>query len=318
VAPELLAATQPALSVLALALLCDLLLGEPPNALHPVVLMGHSIALLTRIAPERGARVQLLAGAAIAVCVPVLFALATVLLLASLARWPLLGLALNALLLKSSFALRALRRAAERVRTELLRSDVAAARQSLRSLCSRSPEQLDSPLLVAGAVESLAENASDSFVAPLFYYACFGLPGAVFYRAVNTLDSMIGYHGRFEYLGKAAARLDDLLNFIPARLTALLLLAAGFLCRCDVARGLRILRRDGAATESPNAGRPMAAMAGLLGVVLEKPGHYRLGEPAALLQPATIKTASRVVALCACLAAAFMALAIGARHVGGS
>jgi len=318
VAPELLAAIQPALGVLALALLCDLLVGEPPNALHPVVLMGHSIALLTRIAPQRGARRQLLAGAAIAALVPVLFALATAGLLWALTPWPLLALVASALLLKSSFALRALRQAAERVRTELLRSDVAAARQSLRSLCSRSPEQLDSPLLVAGAVESLAENASDSFVAPLFYYACFGLPGAVFYRAVNTLDSMIGYHGRFEYLGKAAARLDDLLNFIPARITALLLLAAGWFCRCDVARGLRILRRDGAATESPNAGRPMAAMAGLLGVVLEKPGHYRLGEPAALLQPATIETASRVVGLCACLAAAFMALAIGVRHATAS
>src|SRR5262249_61854725 len=100
------------------------------------------------------------------------------------------------------------------------------ARYALRSLCSRDASQLDPPLLVAAAIESVAENASDSFVAPLFYYALFGLPGAVFYRAVNTLDAMIGYHGRYEYLGKAAARLDDVLNFVPARLTAALLLAA--------------------------------------------------------------------------------------------
>src|SRR4029077_4357780 len=164
--------------------------------------------------------------------------------------------------------------AAHRVSRALARGDLAAARQGLASLCSRDPAALDGPALAAATIESLAENASDSVVAPLFYFALFGIPGAVFYRAVNTLDAMIGYHGRYEYLGKAAARFDDLLNLIPARLTAWLLLGAGSLTAADATRGWSICRRDGGNTESPNAGRPMAAMAGLLGVELVKAGHY--------------------------------------------
>jgi adenosylcobinamide-phosphate synthase len=150
-------------------------------------------------------------------------------------------------------------------------------------------------------------------VAPLFYYALFGLPGAVAYRAVNTLDAMIGYRGRYEYLGKAAARLDDVLNFIPARMTAALLLVAGAMTRARVRDGWRILRRDGAATESPNAGRPMATMAGLLGVRLDKVGHYRLGDPMAPITAATIRTAWRIVAVAMLLSVALCAAAIAAR-----
>jgi adenosylcobinamide-phosphate synthase len=149
-------------------------------------------------------------------------------------------------------------------------------------------------------------------VAPLLFFACFGVPGALAYRAVNTLDAMIGYHGRYEYLGKASARLDDLLNLVPARLTAALLLVAGALLGHDVRRGWRILRRDGGRTESPNAGRPMAAMAGLLGVRLEKQGHYRLGDPLHAVGARTIAAAWRVTALAMALAfglAAALALA---------
>jgi len=140
-------------------------------------------------------------------------------------------------------------------------------------------------------------------MAPLVAYALFGLPGAVAYRAVNTLDAMIGYRGRYEYLGKAAARLDDLLNLIPARLTAGLLLVAGALARADVAGGVRVLGRDRRRTASPNAGWPMAAMAGLLGVTLEKPGHYRLGDGTAAVGAADIDRAWRIVAIAAALAA---------------
>src|SRR4029077_2094874 len=156
--------------------------------------------------------------------------------------------------------------AAHQVSRALARGDLAAARRGLASLCSRDPGALDGPARAAATIESLAENASDSVVAPLFYFALFGIPGAVFYRAVNTLDAMIGYHGRYEYLGKAAARFDDLLNLIPARLTAGLLLAAAAVARANVWDGLRVLRRDHGAPASPNAGWPMAAMAGLLGV----------------------------------------------------
>lgn len=313
-APELSHLFAPELLVFTLALALDVGMGEPPNRIHPVVWIGNAISWYTRIAPSHGRAAQLLAGGLIALLLPALAAACSALLLAACARIPLAQIIVAALLFKSTFALRALRQAGERVRAELAAGDLDAARDGLRSLCSRDPRDMDAPSLVAGTVESLAENASDSFVAPLFYYACFGLPGAIAYRAVNTLDAMIGYRGRYEYLGKASARLDDLLNFIPARITAALLLLAGACGRANVAAGLRILRRDGARTESPNAGRPMAAMAGLLGVSLEKPGHYRLGDPGAPLQPATIETASRILLLCAGLTAGLFALAIGVRH----
>src|SRR5258707_3875514 len=127
------------------------------------------------------------------------------------------------------FALRGLGREAQRMRDALAAGSLDEARERLRSLCSRDPSALDASALVAGTIESVAENASDSFVAPLFWFALLGLPGAVFYRAANTLDAMIGYHGKYEWLGKTAARLDDALNFVPARITAGLLLAAAWL-----------------------------------------------------------------------------------------
>jgi adenosylcobinamide-phosphate synthase len=309
-----LAAFDPSLAVLALALAIDLLLGEPPARLHPVVWIGRSIAGLERVLPRSGARRQLVAGALLALLIPCAFAAAAAAVLALLAPWPLLQLTVAALLLKSAFALRALGRAAQVTRAALASGRVDDAREALRSLCSRDPARLDAPALVAATIESVAENSSDSVVAPLCYYALFGVPGAIFYRAVNTLDAMVGYRGRYEYLGKASARLDDLLNLVPARLTALLLLAAGALQRKRVARGFAILRRDGALTASPNAGRPMAAMAGLLGVQLEKAGDYRLGDADLALEPRAIDEAWQLAALGAALGALLAALAIGARH----
>ena len=306
---------EPALAVLAVALAIDVLLGEPPTPIHPVAWMGKLVHLLRRVSPRRDPFAQLLAGAAIAIVVPLVFVAATAFVVTQLDAWPIAAFITSTLLLKSTFAIRALDRAARVVRGALAAHDLDAARNGLRSLCSRDPSALQSPQLVAATVESVAENASDSFVAPLFYYVLFGLPGAIAYRAVNTLDAMIGYHGRYEYLGKASARLDDLLNFIPARLTAALLLVAGALCGRDVASGWHILRRDGHTTESPNAGRPMAAMAGLLRVQLEKVGHYKLGDAHAPLTADKIDDARRIVQVCAG-ATAFAALAaLGARYV---
>ena len=301
--------------VLVAALAIDAGLGEPPNALHPVVWMGKLARLLERLAPRRGAFGQLVAGALVALAVPLVFTAATVLVMRELDAWPVVAFVVGAVLLKSTFAIRGLGRAARVVRDALAAREIGAARHGLRSLCSRDPSALDEQQLVAATVESVAENASDSFVAPLFYYAVFGLPGAVAYRAVNTLDAMIGYHGRYEYLGKASARLDDALNFIPARLTAALLLAAGALCGSDVRSGWRVLGRDGGTTESPNAGRPMATMAGLLRVQLEKLGHYRLGDASEPLTFSKIDDAWRIVLVCAGLAAGAVLIALEVRHV---
>ncbi len=280
---------------LVLAFLWDRFAGEPPAVVHPVVWLGRLIAAFGRPRPERSSRAEFLRGLAVALVLPTVAWFGTELVLLGLADTPWLRVLVGVWLLKSTFALSALANTAGDVQRALRNEDLAGARQGLRSLCSRDPAALDESDLAAGAIESVAENASDSVVAPLFFYVLFGLPGALAYRAINTADAMIGYRGDYEWFGKAAARLDDAVNFVPARLTALLLLLSGGLTGHDVGRGISILRRDGALTESPNAGRPMATMAGLLGVRLEKKDHYALGDAERPLDPTAIGRSIRLL-----------------------
>jgi adenosylcobinamide-phosphate synthase len=299
---------------LLLAFALDAALGEPPNRVHPVALFGSLVSRILRLAPERGRIRQLAFGSALALVLPLGAAALVRAGLTLVDSYPAAALLITALMLKPTFALRALGEAGLGLADALDRGGAEAARPHLSSLCSRDPEPLDDRALAAAAVESLAENLSDSVIAPLFFFVLLGLPGAVFYRAVNTLDAMIGYRGKYEHLGKASARLDDLLNFVPARLTAMLLLLAGALVGADVRRGLLALVRDGRKTESPNAGRPMAAAAGLLGVALDKPGCYRLFAEGGDASGATIREAFRLVRIAACLGAALAVLSLGCLH----
>jgi len=296
-------------SVLCAALAIDVLFGELPARVHPVVWMGRAIRAVEGRLPMGGPGRELAGGAVLAFLIPSGAAALAFAVALALRPLPVLGWIWQVLVLTAMFALRALGEAARAVRVALEADDLAGGREALRSLCSRDPSALGTEDLIGASVESVAENASDSFVAPLFYYAAFGLVGAVAYRAVNTLDAMVGYHGRYEYLGKVSARLDDALNVVPSRLTAALLLLAGGWLGQDVERGAATWCRDGASTESPNAGRPMAAMAGLLGVRLEKAGHYRLGDTHQALEPAHIAAAWRVVRLAGGAAAALAAAA---------
>ena len=282
--------------VLALALAWDLVLGEPPAFIHPVVWMGRIAAFLEARAPSAGALCQAVYGALTVGMVVAASVLVSWLSL--LAAWELAGVwfvLVSAFLLKCSFSLRELQHAAKRVRRALLAGRLTEAKGELRALVSRDTSQMDEQLVASAAVESVAENACDSFVAPLFFYLILGIPGALAYRAINTLDAMIGYHGRYEFLGKAAARLDDLLNLIPARLTALLIVAAAGLTGLSARGAWQIMWRDHACTESPNAGWTMSAAAGALRVRLEKVGHYRLGDSMASPSSATIDQALRLL-----------------------
>jgi adenosylcobinamide-phosphate synthase len=282
-------------AVLAVALAYDLLLGELPTAIHPVVWVGRLISLLERLAPQKGSGSQLVYGSVMVLGVVVALAAAVWGLLAYLGTISAVAqILMGAFILKASFSLRELMAAAGRVQLPLAANDLAGARQALRSLVSRDTSRLSRPLLAAAAVESVAENTSDSVLAPLLYFAMFGPPGAFAYRTINTFDSMIGYHGKYEYLGRFAARLDDAANWLPARATALLIVAGARLSGLDARRAWRIMDRHHGRTESPNAGWPMSAMAGALGVVLEKLRHYRLGEDRAPVTPATIGQAIAV------------------------
>jgi adenosylcobinamide-phosphate synthase len=261
------------------AVVLDLALGEPNRRLHPVVWMGTAIEKVGVLAP-RGRLAELLFGVVQLTLLAGASAVAGRLAVRWLERRPPLLAALGeAWLLKTTFSLRELVAAARRVEQALDRGDLESARRAVRALVSRDPTTLDAELLASAAIESLAENTVDSVLAPLLNYTVGGLPAALAYRAVNTLDAMIGYHGEHEHSGKAAARTDDLLNLVPARLGAGLIVAAAALTGGDVAAAWRTLRTDHARTESPNAGWPMSAIAGALGVSLRKPGAYHLGAP---------------------------------------
>ena len=286
--------------ILALAIIIDLAFGEPPDVLHPVAWIGKVIAFLERAVINRRPVFQFIYGVVMALSVVILFTAAAYFLLAYLegvssAAYIIVG----ALLLKLTFSFTGLKRTALKIAGLLKKESMDGARFELRSLVSRDTRNLPQPLLVSATVESVAESTCDSLVAPLFYFLLFGVPGAVAFRIVSTFDSMIGYHGKYEYLGKFASRLDDVLNYIPARLSGLLLVLAVFFSGGDVQRSWRVMMRDHSRTESPNAGWPMAAMAGALDVQLEKPGHYKLGRASAPLVPQTIATSLRLMGMAA-------------------
>jgi len=187
------------------------------------------------------------------------------------ARLPLVvGVVVTALLLKPLFSFRMLIGEVQAVERALEES-LDAGRRRLAHIVSRDTTQLSAGEVRESALESLSENLSDSVVAPLFWFALLGLPGAALYRFANTADAMWGYRGRWEWAGKFAARADDVLNFVPARLTAVLLIVAGA-GRARLGR----LWREARKTPSPNSGWPMAAFALSLGVRLGKPGVYTL------------------------------------------
>ncbi|ASJ04603.1 adenosylcobinamide-phosphate synthase CbiB [Thermococcus barossii] len=248
------------LTVFLLALLWDLLIGEPPALVHPVVWFGKLAEFFDGIWGRRSPAMDFLAGTLTALAIVSLS-----LLLAFIPRhlpFPL-NYALAVYLLKSSFAIRSLHEHVSRAVT----GDIEEKRKAVSMIVSRDVTELDEAHLNSAAIESLAENLNDSVIAPLFYFLLFGLPGALVYRAANTLDAMLGYRNeRYEFFGKFPARLDDLLNFVPARLTVLLYLPFS---------GRRVLKYYRLARFKLNSDKPIAAMSAVLGVMLEKPGFYR-------------------------------------------
>lgn len=265
--------------VIALALLLDLVAGDPPNRFHPTAWMGTAIGEARRRAPKSGRAWPFAFGAALAVSGAALVGSLGLALerLTALLPAPLSWLA-QAAVLKTTLSWRGLQRAARDV-AGALPDDLPEARRRLSwHLVSRDTRTLAESQVAAATIESVAENTSDSIIAPLLYYAQGGLAAALAYRFLNTGDAMLGYRDEErEWLGKAPARLDDVANLLPARLSALLLTFGARLSGEDAAGAWRIWRRDAGKTASPNAGHPMSAMAGALGVELEKVGHYTLG-----------------------------------------
>jgi adenosylcobinamide-phosphate synthase len=286
--------------LLAAALALDLVAGEPPLPVHPVVWMGKFTYLWEKAGLPKKPALQLAYGTIMTLVTVGVFAAPVYFLLSYLQELNYSAyLIVGAVLFKITFSLKELRKAALNIKNLLLAHNLDGARLGLRSLVKRDSRDLSEPLVISATIESVAENICDSFVAPLFYFLLLGVPGAMAYRVINTLDAMIGRHGQYEYLGKFAARLDDAANIIPSRITALLIVLAAFLMRINARSSWRTLRRDHSRTTSPNAGWPMSAAAGALDVQFTKLGHYQLGNAVNPLVPGTIDTGLRLMTISA-------------------
>lgn len=260
--------------VLAAAIL-DLILGDPRALPHPVVAIGRLISFLEpRL--RRMFHSERMAGCALLVMtVGISYGCAALLLGGAYALAPDAGIAVAVYLSWVSLAARSLHAESSKVAQALERGDLPDARTALSYIVGRETEQLEEPEIVRGAVETVAENTGDGVIAPLFYLMLGGPALAIAYKAVNTLDSMVGYKNeRYLQFGWASARFDDLANFIPARLTGLLMVLAAPICALSGKGAWRIMRRDCRNHSSPNSGFPEAAAAGALGVRLGGVNRY--------------------------------------------
>ncbi|UCD09703.1 MAG: cobalamin biosynthesis protein [Dehalococcoidales bacterium] len=286
------------LYILPLALVIDWLIGEYPAFLHPVTWVGNVISLLLKAAPRKGSVLQFVYGIFIVIFTAALFTVPVFFLLDFLREWSSVAfIIVGALLLKSTFSISTLYRLSNNVKQLLDEGKISDARKETSYLVSRDTTRLNQEQITSAIVEMETESITDSLVAPLFWWLIFGVPGAIAYRVINTFDSRIGYHGEYEYTGKFTARLDDILNYIPARLAGLLLVLSAYIARKNGRKAWRILLSDHGKTSSPNAGWTMSASAGALDIRLEKPGHYRLGNTGREPGPSSISGGLQLMVL---------------------
>lgn len=267
--------TSPDPAVIALALLLDLALGDPRWLPHPVVLMGRLItrmenALRGAVRSERVAGVLLL-------CLTVGISMAATWLLLRAAAYlhPMAGFLAAVFISSTCLAARSLHGESALVANALARGDIGTARRNLAFIVGRDTDQLDEAGIWRALVETVAENTSDGIIAPLFWMTLGGPIGGMAFKAVSTLDSMVGYRNeRYLRLGWASARMDDLMNFIPARLTSLLMIVCAPLAGLSLRGAVGITLRDRLNHPSPNSGHPEATAAGALGVRLGGAASY--------------------------------------------
>jgi len=257
------------------AVVLDLVLGDPRALPHPVVAIGRMISCLENPLRRLFKNVRLAGVVLLVTTVGVTYAVAALAMKAAYAISPDAGFVVGLYIAWVSLAARSLHVESGKVVKALESGDIPRARTALSYIVGRETAQLDEPEIVRGAVETVAENTGDGVIAPLFFLMLGGPPLAIAYKAVNTLDSMVGYkNDRFLDFGWASARFDDLANYLPARLTGLLMVIAAPLCALSGSGAWRIMRRDCRSHSSPNSGFPEAAAAGALGVRLGGANRY--------------------------------------------
>ncbi len=293
--------------IFALALLIDLVLGEYPDRIHPTIGIGKMILYLKKKAKHPNPHVEKANGVLMALIIMLVAALPVFALLFWLRSLPfpigeILYIVVGAVLFKATFAVSGMGQYTKPIAAALSRNDLDGARKWLPYIVRRDPNSLNERQIISAAVESIAESTTDGITAPFFFYAIFGVPGAFAYRVINTLDSMVGYkNAEYRNIGWFSAKMDTITNYVPARLTAYLMVASAGLLGHDWRESWRILQRDKHKTASPNAGFTISAMAGALKIQLEKQGYYKLGDDHGSISHEDIGRALRVMTLTAVL-----------------
>ena len=290
------------ITIVGFAIMLDLIFGDPKNRYHPTAWIGNFIGNLVPLFKNENVNLEKFGGILI---VLISTAVVGILLIAlNLKLDSIIGnelvnmiviIVISAILLKTTIAIKGMEKYALAVTKALENDDIDEARVNLAMITKRKTKNLDKNHILSGVLESISENTVDGITGPMFYFALFGLPGAFVYRVINTIDSMIGYKTEmFKNLGWFGANCDNILNYIPSRLTAMTMVLGAMLLRYDWKNCYEIFKRDGKKTDSPNAGYPMAALAGALGTKLEKVEHYSLGTD---IQEITSKKVKDAIAL---------------------
>ncbi|MEK0376086.1 MAG: cobalamin biosynthesis protein [Nitrosopumilus sp.] len=290
--------------IVAFALGMDFVFGDPKNKYHPTAWIGTLIAKLTPLAKNQNMYVEKLGGIfVVAITVGVVVTLLLILdagisLLTT--DWVTIVVSgvVVVILLKTTIAIRGMEKHVKAVLESLDQNNLDMARTNLSMIVKRNTKNLDKNHVISGVLESISENTVDGITGPLFYFALFGLPGAFVYRVINTVDSMIGYKTDiFKNVGWFGATCDTILNYIPSRLTGLVMIISAAILQNNWKESYKIMIRDGKKTESPNAGYPMAALAGALETKFEKINHYKLGNGEIILTTEHVNSALTMMKL---------------------
>ncbi len=304
----------PALAVV-LALVIDFAFGDPKNKYHPTVWIGKVISKIAPLARSSNPISEKLGGVIVVICAIVL--VSTLLLslgfglkylnsleLSGISKILVLALTIVIIgvLLKTTIAIKGMEQHATKIMQALSKNDLDDARVKLSMIVKRDTKNLDRQHIISATLESISENIVDGITGPLFYFAIFGLVGAFIHRTVNTIDSMIGYKtDLFRNLGWFGANCDKVLNYLPSRITSFVMILASIIIGGNWRHSLEVMRRDSPKTESPNAGYPMATMAGSLDIRFEKSNHYILGDGDSEITEAHFKSAVSIMKLTAIL-----------------
>ena len=271
--------------IVAFALLLDFLVGDPKTKYHPTAWIGKLIASLVPFTKSNSIRKELIGGILLVSVIVVTVCTVLVVLDIGISLLTIdivslvVSIAVSSILLKTTIAIRGMQKHALAVVDALEKDDLDSARNHLSMIVKRNTKHLDKNHISSAVLESVSENTVDGITGPLFYYAIFGLPGAFVYRAINTIDSMVGYKtSLFRNIGWFGANCDTILNYIPSRLTGLVMILSALILGYNWKESFYIMRRDGKKLESPNAGFPIAALAGALGTKLEKINYYAVGD----------------------------------------